>query len=433
MHKSKVRLIIFFAGLAMIGIIFIQFYWMKNAFQLQEKLFDDRVNVALKSVVNRMFDEKLTPEAPPYVCSPDCDRRTSRVLMEINPVRLDSLLHEEFDGMEITRKYAWGVFDPHSTRFFMGETGSLQENIIESDHKMSLSCLYRNEQLLMGVYFPQENKIILMRVLPWVLLSLVFVGIIIYAFSWMIFSFKKQKKLSDIKSDFVNNMTHELKTPISTISLASEMLLNSNGNLPDEKKQKYIKMIFDENMRLQQQVEQVLQMAILEKGSFKLELSLFDAHDIIEKCINRFDLVIKNNNGRIIFNPAKIDSWIEADLTHFQNVICNLLDNAVKYSGPNPEITVSTKMIDKKFAISFKDKGIGISQENQKMIFEKLYRVPTGNVHNVKGFGLGLYYVKTIIEALGGEVRVQSEVNKGSNFEIVMPYPVKTNIHESKS
>lgn len=433
MHRNKVRLIIFFAGLAMIGIIFIQFYWMKNAFQLQEKLFDDRVNVALKSVVNRMFDEKLTPDSPPYVCSPDCDRRTSRVLMEINPVRLDSLLHEEFDGMDITREYAWGVFDPYTTRFFMGETGALQEDIIESAHTVSLSCLYRNEQLTMGVYFPQENKLILMKILPWVLLSLVFVGVIIYAFSWMIFSFQKQKKLSDIKSDFVNNMTHELKTPISTISLASEMLLNSNGNLSDDKKQKYTRMIFDENLRLQQQVEQVLQMAILEKGSFKLELTLFDAHEVIEKCINRFDLVIKNTSGRIAFNPASIDSFIEADLTHFQNVICNLLDNAIKYSGSSPDIVVSTGLVDKKFVISFQDKGIGISQENQKMIFEKLYRVPTGNIHNVKGFGLGLYYVKTIIEALGGEVKVHSEVNKGSTFEILMPYPVKSKVNESKS
>jgi two-component system phosphate regulon sensor histidine kinase PhoR len=265
------------------------------------------------------------------------------------------------------------------------------------------------------------------------LLSLVFVGMIIFAFSWMIFSFKKQKQLSDIKSDFVNNMTHELKTPISTISLASEMLLNSNGNLPDEKKQKYTRMIFDENMRLQQQVEQVLQMAILEKGSFKLELSVFDAHDVIEKCINRFDLVIKNTNGRIVFQPVDADSLIEADLTHFQNVVCNLLDNAVKYSGSSPDIVVSTAIVDKRFVISFKDKGIGISHENQKMIFEKLYRVPTGNIHNVKGFGLGLYYVKTIIEALGGEVRVHSEVNKGSTFEILMPCPVKSNTDESKS
>lgn len=231
----------------------------------------------------------------------------------------------------------------------------------------------------------------------------------------------RQKKLSEIKSDFVNNMTHELKTPISTISLASELLLKSVNPLSEDKTRKYARMIFDENQRLQQQVEQVLQMSVLEEGTFKLDYSTFDVHGIIEQCISRFDLVIKNTEGSLRLLPRAKNSQLVADMIHFQNIICNLLDNAIKYSPGKPDITVITRNEEDRLIISVHDQGIGISKENQKLVFDKLYRVPTGNRHDVKGFGLGLYYVKTIAEALHGEVIVRSEVNKGSIFEVNLP------------
>lgn len=421
MKKNTIAVIIFFAAIALIGIIFIQVYWMRNALRLQEELFDNSVSVTLKSVVNRMFDEKSTAEMEPFVCSPDCDHRTMQVLAAINPVRLDSLMHEEFDGMEITRQYVWGVFDPASGVFFAGENGNEKGNILKSNHRASLSCLYKKEQLILGVYFPNESSVLLSRIIPWMLMSLLFVLIVGFAFSYMIFSFMRQKKLSEIKSDFVNNMTHELKTPISTISLASELLLKSVNPLSEDKTRKYARMIFDENQRLQQQVEQVLQMSVLEEGTFKLDYSTFDVHGIIEQCISRFDLVIKNTEGSLRLLPRAKNSQLVADMIHFQNIICNLLDNAIKYSPGKPDITVITRNEEDRLIISVHDQGIGISKENQKLVFDKLYRVPTGNRHDVKGFGLGLYYVKTIAEALHGEVIVRSEVNKGSIFEVNLP------------
>lgn len=430
MKKSTIAVIISIAALALIGIIIIQVYWMRNALRLQEELFDKNVSVTLKSVVNRMFDERSAAVMEPYVCSPDCDHRTMRVLEAINPVRLDSLMHEEFDGMEITRQYVWGVFDPATGKFYAGENNSKKADILASSHHVSLSCLYRSEQLMLGVYFPNESGVLMGKIMPWMIVSLLFVLIVVFAFSYMIFSFMRQKKLSEIKSDFVNNMTHELKTPISTISLASEMLLNPNNHSSEEKTHKYARMIFDENQRLKQQVEQVLQISVLEKGTFKLDMTTFNAHDLISQCIARFELAVKSANGTISFNPEAADSDLTADITHFQNIVCNLIDNAVKYSPVKPDILVSTRNEDGMFVMSFRDKGIGISHDNQKMIFEKLYRVPKGNQHDVKGFGIGLYYVKTITEALKGQVKVQSEPGKGSKFEIYLPIRILVTAHE---
>jgi len=424
MKKSTITVSIILGSVALIGILVIQVYWMRNALRLQEELFDKNVSVTLKSVVNRMFDERSDAMAESYVCSPECDHRTMQVLNAINPIRLDSLLREEFGGQEITREYIWAVFDPLSGNFFAGDKSGHSKDILKSSHHVSLSCLYRSERLMLGVYFPNESGVLLGRILPWVILSLLFVIIMIFAFSYMLFSFMKQKKLSEIKADFVNNMTHELKTPISTISLASEMLLNPKSNGTDDKVQKYARMIFDENERLKQQVDQVLQIAVLEKGAFKLENTVFEAHEIIRHCIARFDLMVKNAGGEIRFTPGAEEHEINADTSHFQNLVCNLLDNAVKYSSGKPEILVTTANENGMLVISFHDNGIGISHDNQKMIFDKLYRVPKGNQHDVKGFGIGLYYVKTIIEALNGEVKVSSELNKGSVFKISLPLNV---------
>ncbi len=421
MRKRTIAVIISLATMALIGIIIIQVYWMRNALNLQAELFDNSVNVTLKSVVNRMFDEKSSPYGESFVCGPDCDHRTRQVLQAINPVRLDSLLHEEFSGMDITKEYVWGVVDPVSKTMFAGHDGASKDLIINSGHKVSLSCLYRSEQLMLGVYFPNENHALLMKIIPWMILSLAFVLMVVFAFTYMIFSFMRQKKLSEIKSDFVNNMTHELKTPISTISLASEILLNNSATLPEDKSRKYARMIYDENQRLKQQVEQVLEIALLEKGTFNLDLTDFDAHTVIADCIQRFELTVRNASGIITFRPEATRSQLKADLNHFQHLVCNLIDNAIKYSPERPELVITTKNQDDTIIITFADNGIGISSQNQKLIFEKLYRVPTGNLHNVKGFGLGLYYVKTIAEAFRGTIKVQSEINKGSKFEVYLP------------
>lgn len=389
--------------------------------QLKEEQFNNKVMVTLKSVVNRMFDERGVVQGQSAECGEGCDSRTLNVLLAINPVHLDSLLREEFGGMEITREYAWGVYNPATKTLFAGDAGDYKKQVVNSRHCVSLSCLYRSEQLLLGVYFPGERGFLWRKIVPWLLLSLTLLIVMISAFSYMIFSILRQKKLSEMKTDFVNNMTHEFKTPISTISLASEMLLNPRVYESPERTRRYASIIFDENLRLKHQVDQVLQIAVLDTGEYRLRLRNFDAHETIGTCLKSFELTVRDKGGFLKFKPGAATSILFADESHFINMINNLLDNAAKYSASYPEIMVVTRNNNGMFVVEVRDKGIGISAENQKHIFRKLYRVPTGNVHDVKGFGLGLYYVKTMAEALHGFVSVKSEPRKGSIFEIHLP------------
>jgi two-component system phosphate regulon sensor histidine kinase PhoR len=228
-----------------------------------------------------------------------------------------------------------------------------------------------------------------------------------------------------MKTDFFNNMTHELKTPISTISLASEMLMSKNVYEDPGKTKRYAAVIHDENARLQHQVEHVLNMTLLDKRNFKLKIREVDIHKIIIKAVSNYNLIVKKRNG-VIFTVLYAKNFIiNGDREHLRNVITNLLDNANKYSPESPEITVTTRNVDNGILISIEDKGIGISQENQKLIFKRLYRIPTGDIHDVKGFGLGLYYVKSIAEAHEGKVKVESELGKGSRFDIYLPFDIK--------
>jgi two-component system phosphate regulon sensor histidine kinase PhoR len=231
----------------------------------------------------------------------------------------------------------------------------------------------------------------------------------------------KQKQLADVKNDFINNMTHEFKTPISTISLATQMLQDKDVAANTTMFSRYLNIIKDENKRLGSQVEKVLQTAQMERGDLQLKIGEVNVHEVIEQVLENISPQIEQKEGLIDLDLQALDPVVLADEVHLTNIIFNLLDNANKYSPERPWITISTKNVDNGLSFTISDKGIGMSKDSLKNIFDKFYRVPTGNVHDVKGFGLGLSYVKTIVEKHHAKINVQSTLGEGSSFEVILP------------
>ena len=271
------------------------------------------------------------------------------------------------------------------------------------------------------IYFPKRSGYLLretgLTIIPTIILTALLIGI--FAYTLMVIF--RQKKLSIIKNDFINNMTHELKTPISTISLASQML--QDGSVANTPKiiEHVANVISTESKRLGFQVEKVLQMAVFNEGRLKFKFKEFDVNKMIETVTANFELRVKSKNGILTTEIGADDPIVKGDEVHITNVVFNLLDNAMKYSKEIPEITVSTYNKKQSVVISVEDKGIGISKEHHAQIFDRFYRVPTGNIHNVKGFGLGLSYVKKIVDSHNGKIKVESAVNKGTKFSIFFP------------
>jgi two-component system phosphate regulon sensor histidine kinase PhoR len=419
--KRTFLIIVSITGIALAGIIFIQFYWIRNAILLQEEQFDSRVRVALKGAVNQMYENKSDTCAEGLFCSRNCHRKDSMLQNGLNVDVLKPLIIAEFSEAGLHGPYVYGIFSPKALQPEYISKRGFEEQLLKSNHIASLSCIFKNDEMVLGAWFPDERNRAMHSIFWWLLTCFILLTVLVFGFIFTIYSFLRQKKISEMKSDFVNNITHEFKTPIATISLASEMLLKPSVLASETKARKYAGIIYDENIRLKNQVENVLQLASLDRGTFNLKYKSIDLHQLIHKVVESFQLLVKEKNGsvKLLLNATLHQSY--ADSMHIENVIVNLLDNAEKYSSGSPDITISTFNRNDHIVVAVEDKGIGISKENQKRIFRKLYRVHTGNLHDVKGFGLGLYYVKSLIEAHNGNVNLHSEPGKGSRFEISLP------------
>lgn len=349
----------------------------------------------------------------------------NRSKQKVDTLLLDSILNYELKKQKIYTKYIYYVTSlypgsPHHSDLSRAETIADSLGVDHYAVNLSPNNSYVEPEYLI-VYFPTQNRAVFKQMWPLLITSIIVMFILIFSFYYIMVNNLKQKKLSVIKNDFISNMTHEFKTPISTISLASEMLGDESISQTPEKKQRYLQMIRDENKRLSVLVESILQTSILDKGEFKLKLSEVDVHEIINTAINNTHLLITQRKGTVQTFLKAQKHKLQADKVHLTNIIFNLIDNAIKYSKENPEITISTYNTAEGVMIQVKDNGIGISKENQRKIFDKFYRVPTGNVHNVKGFGLGLSYVLAVILKHNGTISVNSEVGKGSTFNVHLP------------
>ncbi|MFN0275672.1 MAG: sensor histidine kinase [Chitinophagales bacterium] len=341
----------------------------------------------------------------------------------LNKKLLENSLMEELKNRGIDIAYNYGVL--WNENYFMTDVRDeeMKKELMIASHK---TRLFPNEMFSKPDYllvnFPEQKDYLLGSV--WTLLSasLLFTSIIIIVFAYTIRILFRQKKLSEIKSDFINNMTHEFKTPLATISLAADAI--SNPSIVDKKDKvlHYSNIIKEENKRMNGQVEKVLQMAMLDRNQINLSKDEIDIHDIILRAVENISLLVEEKEGKILTELNAEHCEIVGDEVHLMNVIYNLLDNANKYSPEVPAITVLTENNKFGIFITVKDEGIGMSQEHLRMIFEKFYRVPTGNVHNVKGFGLGLAYVKAVLDAHSGTIEVNSQPGNGSSFKIFIPF-----------
>ena len=334
-------------------------------------------------------------------------------------------------GINLDFRFAVKSFPAGKERLIFGDKNYNSKQLSEyktllfpSDDELKPNWLF--------LYFPKQNTFLLQEtgflVIPTFVLTAMLIGIFVFT----ILIILKQKKLSNIKNDFINNMTHELKTPISTISLASQMLRDNTVTNTPKTIEHISGIIFQESKRLTTQVEKVLQMAVFNEGKLKLKFKEVNINTLINSVVLNFELRVKSRNGRLTTELNANPSVIKGDEVHITNVLFNLLDNAVKYSKEEPKITISTELKDGYLVVAVKDQGIGIQSEYVGQIFERFYRVPTGNIHDVKGFGLGLSYVKIITEAHRGKIKVESALNKGTKFMIYFPVNIEEHGKKSK-
>jgi len=341
----------------------------------------------------------------------------------ISPDKLDSLIHVELTGKNIHTDYEFGIFSSEKNGLVVTKTGKYDKELMGKSVAFNLfpSDLFKAPEYLL-IYFPKKETYLFTQTWLMLFIAALLIVFIILSFIYTIRTIIKQKRLSEMKNDFINNMTHEFKTPISTISLACQALTDDDILKSEMLYKNYLNVIGDENTRLGVMAEKILQTAVLEKGQIKLKKEPMDIHFVINEVIKNIRLQVEVKNGEIITDLNAKSNIVNADKIHVTNVIYNLVDNANKYSPEKPLIVIATESNETGVYISVEDNGIGISHSNLKKIFDKLYRVPTGNVHNVKGFGLGLSYVKTIIEMHNGTVDVESELKKGSKFTIYLPF-----------
>ena len=436
--KKTFPIITILISISLFGLIVFQVLWITSVKQSQEQKLKENIAYATGTAGVRLMEEKLISifqKKNDMLMGSDrfqFDNRRHSVMQRFSKAEIKNIIQEQFikAGMKkappfefaITNNTIIGGDQLTSDNFFKyTDTAQYQSNIVPliADGGTDLENLGPQEFLL--VIVPNQEAILFKQLFWFIIGAILFTLIIVTAFFLTLRTLFFQKKLAEIKSDFINNMTHEFKTPLATISLAVDALKNEKVVGNKEKTDYFTGVIKEENIRMNKQVETILQAALLEKQEVQLNLKLVGAHQLIGDAINNISLPINERGGLLEVKLEANKDTVMADEVHFTNLVNNLLDNALKYSKEKPLIKLTTSTVGNSIKIKIDDNGIGMNKETLSRIFEKFYRAHTGNVHNVKGFGLGLSYVKTMVEAHKGTIKAESTLGKGSSFIVSIP------------
>ena len=444
MFYKKINIVILLGILSLGSILLIQVVWIKKSIAIQHtniaihqkedslnlKQFSEDTHIALSKVLEEITKHNKQPtDTYGAVKQLRTNYFTVEIDEELHPYYLESLLKHALYDEHVMQDFQYGIYDCFTDSIVFGNLikHTKDNHYYSSDTLLNVSSeqlKWKKDGHYFTVYFPNiEANISNVNpesYSPWLFVVAIII-VVLFFFGYTITVIAKQKRLSEVKTDFINNMTHELKTPISTISLSSEMILKSDFSNDPERLKRYAGIIFKENKRLENQVERVLNVAKLDKQKLILQKTNLDIHQLIIEAKETFEFNQLEHEGKITLELNASNSIIFADQVHITNVVYNLLDNAIKYCKNTPEIIIRSTTEKKGINIEFEDNGLGIKKDDIRFIFDKFYRVPTGNLHNVKGFGLGLFYVKMIIEEHGGTIKVKSELGKGTTFYIWLP------------
>ncbi|TAH38340.1 MAG: HAMP domain-containing histidine kinase [Bacteroidetes bacterium] len=404
MKLNRTTIFISISSLALIIVLIIQVNWIFQSAKIKEDIFNEKANMVLSKTAEVLSSDE-------QACR-DLDEEVGGSEIQ----KTDSLFTNYMNYYDLNLNYAFEVKKP-------GTPGnSVSEKKKNNIYKKRLDEEVSKDGLELNLLLPKKRQFILEEMGTMFITSVILILVVLLMFWRTILLLMKEKKISEHTTDFLNNMTHEFKTPLTNIALSGKMLMRDSTLKQEDKIKHYSGIILEENEKLRMQVEQVLSMTALERGEIPLQKTKISFHEIISNAIKHINIQIESKQGEVSLQLDASNYFVIGDQTHLTNALRNLIDNALKYSGEQPEIVIHTENSGKQLVISISDKGIGIAKEYHQKIFTKFFRVPTGDVHNVKGFGLGLAYVRKIIELHGGSIDLKSEKGKGTNFVISIAY-----------
>lgn len=414
MKRNFIRNIIVLATLLLISLVVTQVSWVKKAYELEEKQFSYDVTQSLLKALDNL--KKASGDSS-ITLNPIDQKKPNFFVVKIHyvsdPYLIESLLQIEFKQASIKEDFIIDIYDCFSDSVVYCQ--NVKYNSKKKKDGVRNLKWDKEQGHYFSVYFPGHSNGLFYHMEFWVYSSIILIVIILF-FGFVISQMLKQRRVSDMKTDFINNMTHEFKTPISTISISVNALARDNICEKPDKLAKYVSIIQSENQRLKEQVERILQAATIEKEKVNIKNHPLHLHDILNNIIEVFKVNIESKSGTIQTQFNALNDSILGDEEHLKNIFSNLIDNAIKYSPDELNISISTKSTEDEISISISDKGLGIETEYQPYIFEKFYRVPTGNLHDVKGFGIGLNYVYLLVHKHQGKIKLKSQPGEGSTF-----------------